>query len=131
MATGGDDFECLSGAVVLLWLPDSSEEKDDSDDSLELLYTGMDAGELHEVKSCGNLSDSDVSNESGRGNENVFDPSLSGTSSGSVGVSRANIWLKLNRIAVRKVRKPSLVLLSESEENNSHGKAPKCDAFFR
>ena len=51
----------MSGAVVLLRLPDSSEEKDNSDDSLGLLYTGMDAGELDEVSSCGNLSDSDVS----------------------------------------------------------------------
>ena len=29
MATGGDDFERLSGAVVLSRLSDSSEEKDD------------------------------------------------------------------------------------------------------
>ena len=52
--------------AVHSWLSDSSKEKDDSDDSLGLLYTGMDAGELDEVSSCGNLSDSDVSNESGR-----------------------------------------------------------------
>jgi len=36
----------LSGAVVLSQLSNSSEEVDDSDDSLEVLYTGMDAGEL-------------------------------------------------------------------------------------
>jgi len=42
-----------------------------------LLYTGMDADEL---SSCGNLSDSNVSNESGRGNESMIDPSLPGTS---------------------------------------------------
>ena len=47
-------------------LSDSSKEKEDSDDSLELLYTGMDADELDEVSSCDNLSDSDVSNESGK-----------------------------------------------------------------
>ena len=31
-----------------------------TDDSLEVVYTGMDAGELEEVSSCDNLSDSDV-----------------------------------------------------------------------
>jgi len=36
----------LSGAVVLSWLSDSSEEVDDC---LEVLYTGMDAGELDEL----------------------------------------------------------------------------------
>jgi len=87
MATGGDDFEPLSGAVVISRVSDSGKEKNDSDDSLELLYTGMDAGELDEVSSCGNLSDSDVNNETGRGNESVINPSLPGTSSGSVGVS--------------------------------------------
>jgi len=52
MTTDGDDFERLSGAVVLSRLSDSSKEKDDSDDSLELLYTGMDASELDEVIIC-------------------------------------------------------------------------------
>jgi len=32
--------------VVLSRLSDSSEEVDNSDDSLKVLYTGMDAGEL-------------------------------------------------------------------------------------
>ena len=88
MASGGDDFERLSGAVVLARLSNSSDEMDDSDDSLEVVYAGMDAGELEEVSSCGNLSGSDDNNESGRGNESVIDPSLPGPSSGSVGVSR-------------------------------------------
>jgi len=47
---------------------------DSSDDSLEVLYTGMDAGELDEESSCNNLSGSDVSNESGKQYENVIDP---------------------------------------------------------
>ena len=46
---------------------------------------------LDEVSSCGNLSDSDVSNESGRGNKSMIDPSLPGL------------------LAVRRVRKLSLV----------------------
>ena len=44
--------------------------------------------ELEQVSSCGNFSDSDVSNESGRGNEGIIDPSLPGPSSDCVGVSR-------------------------------------------
>jgi len=40
MASFGGDFEHLSGAVVLSQLSDSSKEVDDSDDSLEVLYTG-------------------------------------------------------------------------------------------
>ena len=91
MATGGDDFERLSGAVVLSRLSDSSKEMDDTDDSLEVVYTGMDAGELEEVNSCDNLSDSD---ESGRGNEGVIDPTLPGPSSGSVGISRRSSRLQ-------------------------------------
>jgi len=58
----------------------------------------MDAGELDEVSSCGNLSDSDVSNESGRGNKSVIDPSLPGTSNGSVGVSRCHARKSLAEI---------------------------------
>ena len=42
------------------------------------------------MSSCGNLSDSDVCNESGRGNESVIDPSLPGTSNGYVGISRCH-----------------------------------------
>jgi len=106
----------LSGAVVLSGLSDSSEEKDNSDDSLELLYTGMDADELDEVSSCGNLSLSDVRNESGRGNESMINPSLPGLLAVLEGVSRHRARkspLKSNGIVVRRVRKPSLVLLRE------------------
>jgi len=70
MASFGGDFERLS---VLSRLSNSSEEVDDSDDSLEVLYTGMDTGELDEVSSCNNLSGSDVSNDSGRENENEIE----------------------------------------------------------
>jgi len=52
MASFGGDFKRLGGVIVLSWLSDSSEEVDDSDDSLEVLYAGMDAGELNEVSSC-------------------------------------------------------------------------------
>jgi len=76
MASFGGDFERLSGAVVLSRLSNSSEEVNDNDDSLEVLYTGMDAGELDEMSSCNNLSGSDVSNDCGRENENEIDPGL-------------------------------------------------------
>ena len=102
---------------------------DDTDDSLEVVYTGMDAGELEEVSSCDNLSDSD---ESGRGNEGVIDPTLPGPSSGSVGISRRSS--RLQRAENEKESSEDSEETescesdgdeSESEESSPRGKAPK------
>ncbi|XP_065892156.1 piggyBac transposable element-derived protein 4-like [Dysidea avara] len=105
---------------------------DDSDDSLEVVYAGMDAGELEEVSSCGNLSGSDDNNESGRGNESVIDPSLPGPSSGSVGVSRrsSRLYRAENETDSSEESARSEDSLSdddesEREESSPRGKAPK------
>ena len=104
----------------------------DTDNSLEVVYTGMDAGELEEVSSCDNLSDSDVNNESGRGNKGVIDPSLPGPSSGSVGVSRRSSRLHRaeNEMDSSEDSEETKSCVSdgdesESEENSPRGKAPK------
>jgi len=129
MVTGGDDFAPLCGVVVLSRFSNSSKEKDDYDDSLKLLYTGMDAGQLDEVNSCGNLSDSDVSNESGRGNESMIYPSLPGTSSGSVSVSRHHAHKSLAEVEQDSCEESEETEScasdgneSKSEENSSRGK---------
>ena len=113
-------------------MSDSSEEMDNTDDSLEVVYTGMDAGELEEVSSCDNLSDSNVSNLSGRGNKSVIDPSFSGTSRDSVGVSRHHVrltWVENEQGSSGESEETESCVSdgdeSESEENSTSGKTPK------
>ena len=73
-----------------------------------------------------------VSNESGRGNESVIDPSLPENSSGSVGVSRHHACLTQaeNEQGSSEESEEAESCVSdgdesESEENSPRGKAPK------
>jgi len=100
--------------------------------ALEVLYTGIDAGELNEVSSCNNLSGSDVSNDSGRENENEINPSPQGTSTGYVYVSRRRSLISAaenDRDSCEESDETKSCVSeeneSESEESSPRGKVPK------
>ena len=73
-----------------------------------------------------------LSNESGTGNERVIDPSIPGTSGGSVGVSRHHACkspAEIERDSCEESEETESCASegneTESEENSPRGKAPK------